>query len=141
MKVDSMRISIGVVVWLVVSGFAISATQDKYSVSVPGGLGFSEFRGYESWPVISVSHNGNKLAATLGNPVMIDAYHEEEVRGDHAAADPERRVHELHLGFELRHGQPTKHRHRGRVDHADRRRLRLRGGHAGCKEKRERRES
>ena len=48
--------------------------QDKYSLNVPGGLSFSEFRGYESWQVISVSHNGDKLAVILGNPEMIDAY-------------------------------------------------------------------
>jgi mono/diheme cytochrome c family protein len=52
---------------------AISA-QDKYTLKIPNGLAFSEFRGYESWPVISISHNGNKLAAILGNPVMINAY-------------------------------------------------------------------
>jgi hypothetical protein len=50
------------------------AQQDKYSLKVPGGLAFSEFRGYESWQVISVSHNGDKLAVILGNPAMIDAY-------------------------------------------------------------------
>jgi mono/diheme cytochrome c family protein len=55
------------------AGTAIS-TQDKYALKVPNGLAFSEFRGYESWPVISISHNGDKLAAILGNPVMIDAY-------------------------------------------------------------------
>ena len=44
------------------------------SLKVPSGLAFSEFRGYESWPVIAVSHNGNAVAAILGNPVMIDAY-------------------------------------------------------------------
>jgi hypothetical protein len=32
----------------VLSGAAISA-QDKYTVQVPGGLAFSEFRGYEDW--------------------------------------------------------------------------------------------
>ena len=58
----------------VVSGIAISATPDKYSVKVPGGLAFSEFRGYESWEVIAVSHNGNAIAAILGNPAMIEAY-------------------------------------------------------------------
>ena len=52
----------------------IFAQQDKYSVKVPGGLAFSEFKGYESWQVISVSHNGNKVAAILGNPEMIEAY-------------------------------------------------------------------
>jgi mono/diheme cytochrome c family protein len=52
---------------------AVSA-QDKYTLKIPNGLAFSEFRGYESWPVISLSHNGDKLAAILGNPAMIDAY-------------------------------------------------------------------
>ena len=41
---------------------------------MPGGLAFSEFRGYESWEVISISHNGPLLAAILGNPAMINAY-------------------------------------------------------------------
>jgi mono/diheme cytochrome c family protein len=53
---------------------AAISSQDKYALKVPNGLAFSEFRGYESWQVISISHNGDKLAAILGNPVMIDAY-------------------------------------------------------------------
>ncbi len=53
---------------------AAVSTQDKYTLKVPNGLAFSEFKGYESWPVIAISHNGNTLAAILGNPVMIDAY-------------------------------------------------------------------
>jgi mono/diheme cytochrome c family protein len=50
------------------------ATQDKYALKIPNGLAFSEFRGYEGWPVIAISHNGDKLAAILGNPAMINAY-------------------------------------------------------------------
>jgi hypothetical protein len=57
----------------VVGGFAISA-QNKYALKVPNGLAFSEFKGFEAWQVISVSHNGDHLAAILGNPVMIKAY-------------------------------------------------------------------
>ncbi len=53
---------------------AVVSAQDKYTLKVPNGLAFSEFRGYEGWPVISLSHNGDHLAAILGNPVMIDAY-------------------------------------------------------------------
>jgi mono/diheme cytochrome c family protein len=53
---------------------AATSTQDKYALKIPNGLAFSEFRGYESWPVIAISHNGNTVAAILGNPVMIDAY-------------------------------------------------------------------
>ena len=54
-------------------GAAISA-QDKYTVQVPDGLAFSEFRGYEHWQVIAVSQTGDLLVAILGNPEMIVAY-------------------------------------------------------------------
>jgi mono/diheme cytochrome c family protein len=51
-----------------------TSAQDKYTLKIPNGLAFSEFTGYESWPVISVSHNGGTVAAILGNSVMINAY-------------------------------------------------------------------
>ena len=61
-------------IWLsVLGGFAISA-QDKYTVKVPGGLAFSEFRGYEAWQSISISRNDRVIAVILGNPAMIEAY-------------------------------------------------------------------
>jgi len=50
------------------------AQQDKYSLKVPGGLAFSEFRGYESWQVVSTSQNSKLVAVILANPVMIEAY-------------------------------------------------------------------
>src|SRR6202020_1819825 len=59
----------------VLGGKAISA-QDKYTLQVPGGLAFADFRGYEGWPVISVSENGGKIAVIMGNSVMIDAFKE-----------------------------------------------------------------
>ena len=58
---------------VVVTGVAMS-THDKYSLMVPGGLAFSEFKGYETWQIISLSHNGDKLAVILGNPTMIKAF-------------------------------------------------------------------
>ena len=58
---------------LVVLGAALAA-QDKYTVKVPGGLAFSEFRGYEGWQAISISRNEKLVAVILGNPKMIDAY-------------------------------------------------------------------
>ena len=75
MRGKSLLISVGVAVSLAIlaTGAAISA-QDKNSVKVPGGLGFAEFKGYESWETISVSHNGPHLAVILGNPTMISAY-------------------------------------------------------------------
>jgi hypothetical protein len=57
----------------VMGGWAMSA-QDKYSLKVPGGLAFAEFRGYEAWQVVSVSQDGPVMAAILANPVMIEAY-------------------------------------------------------------------
>ena len=57
----------------VLGGIALAA-QDRYSLQVPGGLAFSEFRGYEDWQIVSVSHNGDKVALIVGNPAMIDAY-------------------------------------------------------------------
>ncbi|MEO8676332.1 MAG: cytochrome P460 family protein [Casimicrobiaceae bacterium] len=59
---------------LAIFGATAIAAQDKYTVKVPGGLAFSEFRGYESWQVVSISEDGGKLAAIVANPVMIDAY-------------------------------------------------------------------
>lgn len=57
----------------VLGGSAISA-QDKYTVQVPGGLAFSEFKGYEDWQSVSVSKTDGAFALILANPTMIDAY-------------------------------------------------------------------
>ena len=54
-------------------GVALAA-QDKYALQVPGGLAFSEFRGYEDWQTVAVSQNGKMIATILGNPAMIEAY-------------------------------------------------------------------
>jgi len=72
-RIASSLIVILALVLAFFGGRAISA-QDKYTLQVPGGLAFSEFRGYEDWPVIAISENGGKIAVIMGNPVMIDAY-------------------------------------------------------------------
>lgn len=70
----ALLITTGVVLLGVsIAGVAIS-TQDRYTLKVTGGLAFSEFKGYETWQTISLSHNGDKLAAILGNPTMIEAF-------------------------------------------------------------------
>jgi len=50
------------------------STQDKYTLKIPNGLAFSEFRGYEDWQAVSISHDGNLMALILGNPALIEAY-------------------------------------------------------------------
>jgi len=71
----SMLVGVGMAAALAVlaTGAAISA-QDKYTVKVPGGLAFSEFKGYETWETIAVSHNPQAIAVILGNPAMVAAY-------------------------------------------------------------------
>ena len=64
---------IGVVSIAVLGGIAFAA-QDKYTVKVPGGLAFSEFRGYEGWQVVATSQNDKLVAVILANRVMINAY-------------------------------------------------------------------
>ena len=68
-----LKIAIITGVFAVVGGLAMSA-QDKYTLKVPDGLAFSEFRGYEAWQLVSISQDGDLMAAILANPVMIDAY-------------------------------------------------------------------
>jgi hypothetical protein len=66
--------TIVIAVWLAALGGLVISAQDKYTVKVPGGLAFSEFRGYEGWQAIAMSRNEKAVAIILGNPVMIKAY-------------------------------------------------------------------
>ena len=56
------------------AGSATSAQQDKYTLQVPNGLKFSDFRGYENWQVVAVSQTDDLLKVMVANPTMIDAY-------------------------------------------------------------------
>jgi hypothetical protein len=74
-RIPSWPIVIGGGVLAVLGGMAL-AQQDKYTVQVPGGLSFSEFRGYEDWQAVAVHtpQDPAKLHMIVANPVMIDAY-------------------------------------------------------------------
>ena len=48
--------------------------QDKYSLRSPGGIAFSDFRGYEDWSVVSSARTDEVLKVIVGNPAMIQAY-------------------------------------------------------------------
>src|ERR1700676_3346113 len=61
------------VVLAVFGGRAISA-QDNYTLQVPNGLPFSDFRGYEDWQVVAVSQTDALLKVMVANPTMIAAY-------------------------------------------------------------------
>ena len=74
MRRTSYLLMVVTLVGLAVLGGRTFSAQDKYSVRVPNGLAFSEFRGYESWQLVSISQNGSHIAAVVANPVMIKAY-------------------------------------------------------------------
>ena len=48
--------------------------KDKYSLTSPGGIGFSDFRGYEDWSVVSSARTKEVLKVIVANPAMITAY-------------------------------------------------------------------
>jgi len=74
MKRKSLQLTLAIAVCLFVAVVLALASEDKYSVKVPDGLAFSEFRGYEAWEAISISRSEKVVAVILGNPAMIDAY-------------------------------------------------------------------
>ena len=65
--------ALAVCVGFVASSVAQTA-QDKYTLKIPGGLAFAEFKGYENWQAISISANEKLVSLILGNPVMIEAF-------------------------------------------------------------------
>ena len=74
MKIKRIPAIVIMVAALAVLGGIVLAAQDKYTVKVPDGLAFSEFRGYEKWQVVAISHTEDVMSVILANPVMIDAY-------------------------------------------------------------------
>jgi hypothetical protein len=62
--------------FLTVSVALALVAQDRYTLKVPNGLAFSEFRGYQDWQSVAVSQTEvqNVLRLILANPVMIKAY-------------------------------------------------------------------
>jgi hypothetical protein len=54
--------------------YAQDRTQDKYSLKSPGGIAFSDFRGYEDWVAASSARVDGTLKVIAANPTMITAY-------------------------------------------------------------------
>jgi hypothetical protein len=59
---------------LAVLGSMALAAQDKYTVKVPDGLAFSDFRGYEDWKDVAVSQTETLLKVIVANDLMMNAY-------------------------------------------------------------------
>ena len=78
MKGKTIRVTLFVAVFLSVLVALALAAQDRYTLKVPNGLAFSEFRGYEDWQVVAPSQTDaqNVMRVILANPVMMKAYRE-----------------------------------------------------------------
>jgi hypothetical protein len=78
MKGKTIRLILFVGVFLSVLVALAMAAQDRYTLKVPNGLAFSEFRGYEDWQVVAPSQTdaANVIRVILANPVMMRAYRE-----------------------------------------------------------------
>jgi hypothetical protein len=63
-----------IVVVLAVLGSIALAAQDKYTLQVPNGLAFSDFRGYENWEDVAVSQTENGIKVIVANSTMMAAY-------------------------------------------------------------------
>ena len=59
---------------LAVLGSVALARQDRYTLKIPDGLAWSEFRGYETWQNVAVSQSETSLKVIAANDVMINAY-------------------------------------------------------------------
>src|ERR1700691_4558138 len=74
MKRKSIRVIVLVGALLSVLVALAMAAQDKYTVKVPNGLAFSEFRGYEAWQYVAASATDDRIKIMGANPAMIAAY-------------------------------------------------------------------
>ena len=54
--------------------FAQGQDKDKYLLVSPGGIAFSDFRGYEDWADVSSARTTEILKVIVANPRMINAY-------------------------------------------------------------------
>ena len=57
----------------VLSGMALAA-QDRFTLKVPNGPAFSDFRGSENWQNVAVSQTENGLKVIAANTAMTNAY-------------------------------------------------------------------
>lgn len=67
------KITISIATAVLILGSAVYA-QDKYSLTSPDGIAFSDFRGYEDWAVVSSARTDEVLKVIVANPSMIEAY-------------------------------------------------------------------
>ena len=66
-----LALAISVALPVVVGSLALAA-QDRYTLKIPDGLAWSDFRGYENWQNVAVSQTESSLKVIAANEVMIN---------------------------------------------------------------------
>lgn len=66
--------SVASAVFVLVAGGLAIAAQDRSTLKVPGGLSFSEFKGYQSWEAVAPSQTETSIKVIAANDVMMRAY-------------------------------------------------------------------
>jgi hypothetical protein len=72
-RTNILKVATAVAVLAVLMTATVYA-QEKYSLVSPGGIAFSDFKGYEDWSVVSSARTDEVLKVIVANPAMIEAY-------------------------------------------------------------------
>ena len=72
-RIRCVTISIGAACLAILAGAGFAA-RDRYTLKVPDGLAFSDFKGYEDWKYVAVSQVKDGIKVIAANPVMMQAY-------------------------------------------------------------------
>jgi hypothetical protein len=76
MKIRAIVLTVTAAAALAALGGIALAAQDRYTLSVPNGLAWAEFKGYEDWQDVAVSATESSVKAILANPTMMKAFRE-----------------------------------------------------------------
>jgi hypothetical protein len=66
--VAGMMLALALVVGVAASG------QDRYTLKLPDGVAFSDWKGYGDWQLISSAETDDRMKVILGNPTIIAAF-------------------------------------------------------------------
>ena len=69
----ALALGIGVASLAALGAIALAA-QDRFTLKLPGGLAFADFRGYGDWQLISSAKTDDRMKVILGNPTIIAAF-------------------------------------------------------------------
>jgi Cytochrome P460 len=103
---STLTIAIATAVLAVLGATTVDA-QDKYSLTSPGGIAFSDFKGYEDWAVVSSARTDEVLKVIVANPTMIEAY-KTDIPGNGQPFPDGSKIVKLQWKPKKRHGGPLR---------------------------------